>query len=293
MFPSRRRFTVPMAGGRTLTLGDRTVVMGVINVTPDSFSDGGRLLDPARAVEAGVRMVDEGADLLDVGGESTRPGAMPLDDAEECRRVLPVIQGLAARVQVPISVDTYKAVVAERALDAGAALVNDVSGFKYDPRLAAVVASRQTAVVLMHTRGRSKDMYAEASYHDVVHEVLDELRESIAFAAGAGIAADRLLIDPGLGFAKDARHSYEVLGRLDAFHELGRPLVIGPSRKSFLARVTGQGRELPAAARDWPTAAAVTAAVLLGAHIVRVHAVRELVQVARVADEIRKYHRGG
>lgn len=279
---------MPLAAGGSLALGDRVLVMGVINTTPDSFSDGGQLLDPARAIAAGVRMVEEGADLLDVGGESTRPGAGEVDDAEERRRVIPVIEGLVSRVQVPVSVDTYKATTAEAALAAGAALVNDVSGLRYDAALAGVVASRRAAIVLMHTRGRSSDMYAQASYHDVVAEVLDELRESIAFATAAGLSADRIIVDPGLGFAKEARHSYEALARLDAFAELGCPILIGPSRKSFLAKPLGGTVAAPE--RDWATAAAVTAAVLGGAHIVRVHAVREMVQVVRVAEEIRRYH---
>ena len=285
----RRRFTLTLAGGRTLALGDRTLVMGIINVTPDSFSDGGALLDPARAIEAGVRMVEEGADLLDVGGESTRPGAQPLNADEERRRVLPVVAGLAGRVAVPISIDTYKAAVADDALAAGAGMVNDISGLRYEPDLAGVVERRGAALVLMHTRGRSRDMYTEAAYHDVVGEVLDELRESMAFAAGAGIPRDRLVVDPGLGFAKEPAHTYETLARLHEFADLGRPLLAGPSRKRFLTRPLG--REAAGADRDWATAAAVAATVFAGAHIVRVHAVREMVAVVRVGDEIRKYHR--
>jgi dihydropteroate synthase len=284
----RRRFTVGLRDGQTLVLGERVLVMGVINVTPDSFSDGGRLLDPGSAVDAGVRMVDEGADLLDVGGESTRPGALALDAAEERRRVLPVIEGLASRVRVPISVDTYKASVAAAALDAGAALVNDISGLRYEPALADVVARSGAPIVLMHTRGRPERMYEQASYLDVIGEVLDELRESMTFAKKSGIAADRILLDPGFGFAKDADQSFELLARFSEFAELGRPLVAGPSRKSFLSRPFG--RTIPAADRDWATAAAVAAAVLGGAHIVRVHAVGQMVQVARVSDEIRRYH---
>lgn len=280
-----------LPGGRTLTLGERALVMGVINVTPDSFSDGGRLFDSASAIEAGVRMAGEGADLLDVGGESTRPGALPLDADEERRRVVPVIEALAVRVSVPISVDTYKASVAAAALDAGAALVNDISGLRYEPGLAALVAARKAPIVLMHTRGRSSDMYRQATYHDVVGEVLDELRASVAFATGAGVPLEAVLVDPGLGFAKQALHSYEILARLGEFSELGRPLVVGPSRKGFLARPMAPA-EPPATAREWATAAAVTACVLGGAHIVRVHAVGEMAQVVRVADEIRKYHRG-
>jgi dihydropteroate synthase len=288
MYP-RRRFTIALPGGRTLVLGDRTLVMGIINVTPDSFSDGGVLLDAQRAIDTGVQMVEDGADLLDVGGESTRPGAEPLVEGEERRRVLPVIEGLAARVTVPISIDTYKASIADAALAAGASIVNDVSGLRYEPELAPVAARHQAAIVLMHTRGRSRDMYRQAVYHDVIDEVLDELRESIAFATGAGIAKDRILVDPGLGFAKEPAHTYEALARLHEFAELGRPVLAGPSRKMFLTRPLG--REIPAGARDWATAAAVSAAVFGGAHLVRVHAVREMAQVVRVSDEIRKYHR--
>jgi dihydropteroate synthase len=284
----RRRFSVPLPGGGSLSLGDRTLIMGVVNVTPDSFSDGGRLFDPAAAIDAGVRMVGEGADMIDVGGESTRPGADPLDDAEERRRVVPVVEGLAARARVPVSIDTYKAATANAALAAGASIVNDVSGLRYEPALADVLARHRAPVVLMHTRGRPKQMYEQASYHDVVAEVLDELRESMAFAAKAGVGADRIILDPGLGFAKEAAHSYEALARLEAFAELGRPLLVGPSRKSFLAKPLGG--QVPAADRDWATAAAAAAAVLAGAHIIRVHAVREMVHVVRVADEIRRYH---
>jgi dihydropteroate synthase len=278
-----------LPGGRTLELGGRTLVMGIINVTPDSFSDGGQLLDPVRAVDAGVQMVEEGADVLDIGGESTRPGARPVCADDERRRILPVIEGLAARVQIPISVDTYKASIAGLALQAGASIVNDISGLRYEPELAAVVASHGAAVVLMHTRGRSLDMYQEAVYNDVVDEVLDELRASIAFATGAGISKQSVLVDPGLGFAKEAAHTYEALARLAEFGDLGHPIVVGPSRKAFLTRPLG--RDVPAIERDWLSSAAVTAAVLGGAHVVRVHAVREMLQVARVADEIRKYHR--
>jgi dihydropteroate synthase len=263
--------------------------MGIVNATPDSFSDGGQLLDPARAVDAAVAMVEAGADLLDVGGESTRPGAAAVDEAEERRRVLPVIEALAQRVRVPVSIDTSKASVADAALQSGAVMVNDISGLRYEPALAGVVARRRAPIVLMHTRGRPRDMYKHASYHDVVSEILDELRESMAFAIGAGLPRELVLFDPGLGFAKQAPHSYEALARLGEFSDLGRPLLVGASRKSFLARP--MGRDVPAIERDWLTAAAVTAAVLGGAHIVRVHAVAEMVQVVRVADEIRKYHR--
>ena len=263
--------------------------MGVINVTPDSFSDGGRLFDASRAIDEGVRLAEQGADLLDVGGESTRPGATPLGISDELDRVLPVVAGLVGRVAVPISIDTYKAQVADAALDAGASMVNDISGLRYEPELASVVARRGVPVVLMHTRGRSQQMYEQAVYHDVVDEVREELRESVAFATGAGVAKDAILVDPGLGFAKEPAHSFEALARLPELAELGRPLVVGPSRKGFLTRPLR--REVPAAQRDWLTAGAVAAAVLSGAHIVRVHAVEEAIQVVRVADELRRYQR--
>jgi len=263
--------------------------MGIVNVTPDSFSDGGLLLDPARAVASALQMIEDGADLLDIGGESTRPGAEPLAAGEELRRVVPVIEALASQTSIPISVDTYKAGVADAALHAGAAIVNDISGLRYEPALAEVVARRNAAIVLMHTRGRSREMYQLATYHEVVDEVLDELRSSVAFATTAGIRREQIVVDPGLGFAKHPPHSFEVLARLDQFAALGHPLLVGASRKGFLTRPFA--RDIPAAERDWATAAAVTASVLSGAHIVRVHAVREMAQVARVADEIRKYHR--
>jgi dihydropteroate synthase len=285
---SRRRYTLALPDGRVLSLGERTLVMGIINATPDSFSDGGLMLDPAHAIAAGERMAAEGADLIDVGGESTRPGAEPLAEEDERARVVPVVEALARRLPIPISIDTYKAGVADAALAAGAAIVNDISGFRYDPALADVVARRRAAVVLMHTRGRSKDMYRHASYHDVIGEVLDELREAIAFGTSRGVSASQVIVDPGLGFAKEAAHSYEALARLDEFADLGRPVLVGPSRKSFLTRAIGAVNPPD---RDWATAAAVAAGVLAGAHIVRVHAVAPMVHVVRVADELRKYHR--
>jgi dihydropteroate synthase len=267
-----------------LELGRRTLVMAIVNVTPDSFADGGVRADPAVAVRDAVRMAAAGADILDIGGESTRPGAPPLGVDEELRRVLPVIEALRGRVDVPLSVDTYKAAVAERALDLGVQIVNDVSGLTYDPALAGVVARRGAALVLMHTRGRSADMYGLAVYEDVAGEVAAELRQAIDRAEAAGVAPERIVIDPGLGFAKRAEHTLEICARLAEFAALGRPILVGPSRKSFLQAGLG---EVPPGARLWGTAAAVTAAVLQGAHIVRVHDVAEMVQVVRVADAIR------
>jgi dihydropteroate synthase len=286
-FPSRGFFTVPLPDGGALHLGERCLVMGILNVTPDSFGETGSRLDPHRAIDAGLVMEAQGADLIDVGGESTRPGADPLSAEGELARVLPVLEGLAGRVHVPISIDTYKAAVAGAALDAGASLVNDVSGLQYDPALARVAAERGAGLVLMHTRGRPKTMYAAAVYDDVVTEVVEELKASIAVAVEAGVPSERIVVDPGIGFAKRQEHSYGVLARLaELAATLSRPVLIGPSRKSFLSGAL-DGRSAPE--RDWGTAAAVTAAVLAGAHIVRVHAVAEMVQVVRVAEEIRKY----
>jgi dihydropteroate synthase len=257
--------------------------MGILNVTPDSFSDGGRWVDSNAAVEAATRMAADGADLIDVGGESTRPGAPAVPADEEWRRIEPVLAALGRAGGVPISVDTYKAEVARRAIDAGAEIVNDVSGLQYDPGLGRVAAETGVGVVLMHNRGRSADMYAEASYHDVVADVTRELHDAVARATAAGIEPRRIVLDPGLGFAKRADQTIELLARLEELQAMGFPILSGPSRKSFLTRLIG---EMPPAERVWGTAAAVTASVLAGAHIVRVHDVREMAQIVRVADAI-------
>jgi dihydropteroate synthase len=260
--------------------------MGILNVTPDSFADGGLYVDPGRAIEAGQAMVEAGADLLDIGGESTRPGAGEVQAGEELQRVLPVLRGLARQVAVPLSIDTWKAEVAQAALDAGASIVNDISGLQFDPELAGVVARSRAAVVLMHTRGRPAVMARHATYRDVVGEVAAELGVCLEAAERAGIPREAVILDPGIGFAKEARHSTALVARLDAppLGALGRPWLVGPSRKSFLQAAIG---EVPPRERDWATAAAVTAAILHGAHVVRVHRVPEMVQVARVADMIR------
>jgi dihydropteroate synthase len=271
--------------GRALELGHRTMVMGILNITPDSFADGGARMDPDRALADALDMVRAGADILDVGGESTRPGAPSVPADEEWRRVAPVLERLRGRVEIPISIDTYKAEVAAHALAAGATIVNDVSGLTFDPPLAAVVARADAAIVLMHHRGRSDAMYALAEYGDVVADVIAELEARGAAARAAGIDADRIVFDPGIGFAKRAEHSLAVLARLDAFAALRRPILSGPSRKSFMKHALG---DVPPGERVWGTAAAVTASVLAGAHIVRVHDVREMVQVVRVADAIRQ-----
>jgi dihydropteroate synthase len=279
----RKRYVLPLPGRDPLQLGERTLVMGILNITPDSFSDGGLRLDPDRAVADGLEMIGNGADILDIGGESTRPGAAPLPADQEMRRVLPVVERLADRTVV--SIDTYKSEVAREAVRRGAVMINDISGLLYDPRLADVAAETGAALVLMHTRGRSHNMYEHAVYADVVREVRDELGGAIDRATAAGVSRDAIVVDPGFGFAKKANHSVELLARLNDLATLDRPILSGPSRKSFLKAALGD--RLPPE-REWGTAAAVTASVLGGAHIVRVHAVREMVDVVRVADLLRR-----
>ena len=283
MIVQRTHYTVPLPRGRTLRLGERTLVMGIINVTPDSFADGGLRFDPERAVADGLQMVQDGADILDVGGESTRPGAEAVPEHEEMRRVLPVVEQLSRQAPVPVSIDTYKSAVAREALACGAAIVNDVSALQYDEGLGEAVADTGAAFVLMHNRGRSRDMYGQATYRDLTAEIVDELQTAIGRAVSAGIRPEAIIVDPGLGFAKRAEHTYEAIAELGRLRSLDRPLLSGPSRKSFLTQALGSRR---AEERDWGTAAAVAASVLLGAHIVRVHGVREMVDVVRVADRI-------
>lgn len=288
MFAPRAAFTLPLAGRDPLVLGSRTLVMGVLNVTPDSFSDGGRALDPEHALALALAMESAGADVLDIGAESTRPGAPGLTGREERARLLPVMRRLH-RLRIPLSIDTTKAEVARFGLDEGATIVNDISGLQYDPALGDIVAVRGAPLVLMHMRGRPADMYAQAQYGDVATEVARDLTRAMERAVSRGVPLDRLILDPGIGFAKKAAHSVAALAGLPALAALGRPLLVGPSRKSFLTAAVG---EVPPAGRDWATAAAVTAAVLGGAHVVRVHAVPEMVQVARTADMIRTHGSG-
>ena len=266
-----------------MLLGARTLVMGILNVTPDSFSDGGRLAGADAAVERGLALFEEGADWVDVGGESTRPGAVRVSEAEERRRVVPVIEGLRRRGAGPISVDTTRAAVARAALDAGADLVNDVSGLLYDPAMAPLLAERGVPAVLMHLRGGFGEMHRAPAYADVMGEVVSELAAALACAERAGVRRERLLVDPGIGFSKTPEQSLELLRRLPELAALERPLLVGPSRKSFIGRLTGA----PVERRLMGTAAAVAASVLLGAHVVRVHDVREMAEVALVADALR------
>jgi dihydropteroate synthase len=269
--------------GARIFEGPGPFLMGVVNATPDSFSDGGRYLAADAAVAHAERLAAEGADLLDLGGESTRPGAAPVDAGEEAARVVPVIAALRARgLAIPISVDTRRAEVARAALDAGADLVNDVSALA-DPALARLVAAREVPVVLMHMRGTPADMQSRASYGDVVAEVAAELRAALDRAVAAGVDPARVVLDPGIGFAKTPAQSLALLGGLPRLRELGRPLLVGPSRKSFIGAVTGA----PVEARLPGTLAAVAACVLAGVELVRVHDVAAARQAALVAAAIR------
>jgi dihydropteroate synthase len=278
----RRPYRLTLRGGEAV-LGERTWVMGVLNVTPDSFSDGGLYLDPEAAVARGLSLFESGADVVDVGGESTRPGGAPLDVETEIRRVVPVVEGLRRRGAGVLSVDTTKAPVAAAALDAGADLVNDVSGFSFDATLPPLVARRGVPAILMHLRGDFGTMHREPSYRDVMGEVIAELRAALARAEAAGVRRAQVVLDPGIGFSKAAPHSLEVIRRLPEMAALDRPVLAGPSRKSFVGRVL----DLPVGERLMGTAAAVAACVLGGAHMVRVHDVGEMVQVVRMCDAIR------
>ncbi len=264
----------------------RCLVMGVVNVTPDSFSDGGAWFDPERAVEHGLRLVDEGADIVDVGGESTRPGAQRVTAEEELRRVVPVVRALAARA-VAVSVDTMRAEVAERAVEAGAVLVNDVSGGLADPAMARLVAASGVSYVLMHWRGHSHDMQSRAVYTDVVQEVIDELRDRMEAMISAGVDPGQIVLDPGLGFSKrpEQAHNWALLRDLDRFHELGRPVLVAGSRKRFLSRLLSEpkGEDRPFLDCDAATAALTTLSADRGAWAVRVHDVRSSADAVRVA----------
>ncbi len=277
------------AGKWEMTLGERTLVMGILNVTPDSFSDGGLCLEPAEAVARARQMVEEGADLIDIGGESTRPGSETVSLEEELRRVIPVVEVLARQLPVPLSVDTTKAEVARRAVGAGAAVINDISAMTFDGGMAGVVAETGVAVVLMHIRGIPRSMQSDyVPYESVPGDMIDFLRLRMEAAAAAGIPEERILVDPGFGFGKNDRDNWRILRHLEEFRSLGRPVLAGVSRKASIGRATGD----PPAERLPGTAAAVTAAILNGAAMIRVHDVKAMKKVATVADAIRRADTG-
>jgi dihydropteroate synthase len=266
---------------------DRCAVMGVVNVTPDSFSDGGKYLEPAAAIGHGLELLGAGVDYLDIGGESTRPGAVRVTEEEELRRVLPVISALAGEGAV-VSVDTMRAAVARRAVEAGAVIINDVSGGQADPEMIPFVAAAGVPYILMHWRGHSADMNSRAVYSDVVADVRRELTHLVELAVAGGIGFESIVLDPGLGFAKNAGHDWSLVGRLDALHALGRPLLIGASRKRFLGRLLAgpDGEPRPAPDRDVATIALTALVAAHGAWAVRVHAAAEAIDAVRVAAAV-------
>lgn len=266
----------------TLELGKRTYIMGIVNVTPDSFSDGGQHTTVQAAVDHARRLVDEGADIIDIGGESTRPGAQSVPVEEELERVIPVVERLAPRIPVPISVDTYKAEVAEAALASGAHMINDISALRLDTRLGEVVARAGVPVVLMHMKGLPRNMQENPQYDSVIGEILGFLRDAVARAESCGIPREKIIIDPGIGFGKTVEHNLEILRRLGEFRSLGLPILVGTSRKSLIGKVLN----LPVDQRLEGTAATVALAIASGADIVRVHDVRYMARVARMADAI-------
>ncbi|MEW6667505.1 MAG: dihydropteroate synthase [Thermodesulfobacteriota bacterium] len=270
--------------GHFLDLDRRSCVMGVLNVTPDSFSDGGRFLEWEKAVEHGLQMAVDGADIIDVGGESTRPYAEEIPAQEELDRVLPVVHALAKELKIPISIDTVKSTVAREALRAGASMINDVSAFRFDPGMASLAAGAGVPVILMHMKGVPRDMQEDPTYGDLMGEIADFLKAALERAVAGGVREEMIVLDPGIGFGKTFDHNLVILKNLRRFGSLGRPILIGPSRKAFLGRILD--RKAPE--RDTGTMAAVSAALLNGAHIVRVHNVKMAVETARVIDAVKR-----
>lgn len=269
--------------GEELKIGEKTLVMGVINVTPDSFSDGGLFLEPAKAIEHGLKMAEEGAEIIEVGGESSRPGSDPLPLEEELRRVIPVVEGLASCIRIPISVDTYKSQVAERAIEGGAQMINDISGLSFDPQMASVAARYDSPLIIMHIKGSPKTMQQNPHYDDLMGEIIAYLRDRMKKAERAGVDPSQVIVDPGIGFGKRVRDNLVILNRLDDLNILGRPILIGTSRKSFIGSVLG----LEVHQREIGTLATVAVSAMKGAHIVRVHDVAPARQVIDMVDAIR------
>lgn len=269
---------------KTLDFSQRAYIMGVLNLTPDSFFDGRRFPEPEAAVQHAFRMEAEGADIIDLGGESTRPGAQAVPLKEEFRRVLPVLKRLSGRLKVPISIDTYKSEVAERCIQCGAEMVNDISGLYFDPRMKEVVARYEVPVIVMHIKGTPRDMQKDPQYRDLIGEILSYFRESISRADAAGVPADKIIIDPGIGFGKSFAHNLDILKGLESFKVLGKPIMVGVSRKSFLGKIL----DLPVDERLEGSIAAALYAVLRGANIVRVHDVAATVRALRTVEAIQR-----
>ncbi len=276
------------AGKHVLDLSRRTHLMGILNVTPDSFSDGGKYLDSQRALAHAMRMAEEGADIIDVGGESSRPGSLPVSAEEELRRVIPVVEGLAGKIDLPISIDTYKSEVAEKALHAGAVMINDISACRMDKRMVEVVGEYQCPVVLMHMKGTPRDMQLNPYYDSVIEEIYQFFLERVEYLGHMGIPRENIIIDPGIGFGKTVEHNLTILRNLSSFRSLGLPILIGTSRKSFIGAILSAGVE----ERLEGTAATVALAINQGADIVRVHDVREMKKVAVMTDAIVRGYEG-
>jgi dihydropteroate synthase len=267
----------------SFNFSQKTYVMGILNVTPDSFSDGGLFLNEGSAVRQALRMVKEGADIIDIGGESTRPGAAPVSVKEEIKRVVPVIKALAKKISVPISIDTCKAKVADEAVSAGASIINDISGLRFDRRMAGVAAQHKVPVVIMHIQGTPGNMQKAPVYKALIPEIMDYLREGIDIALKAGVPEDMIIIDPGIGFGKTVEHNLEIINRLDEFKGFEKPILLGPSRKSFIGKILGG---LPVTDRLEGTAAAIAIGISKGANIIRIHDIKEMSRVVKIADEI-------
>jgi dihydropteroate synthase len=278
----RKKFLINLRDGRSIALGERTVIVGVLNVTPDSFSDGGLHFDAVRAVDRALELESEGADIVEIGGESTRPGSVRVSVEEELSRVLPVLRKLIGRVRVPIAVDTYKSEVARAAIAQGASIINDISALRFDPALADVIARERAALVLMHMRGEPATMQSTEPSLDIFGEIKSDLEQAIRLAESQGVSRDLIIIDPGIGFGKSLNQNLAILNHLERFEAFNLPLMIGTSRKSFIGRITKRHES----ERTLGTAASVAIGVIRGAHLVRVHDVKETVEVSRIADAI-------
>jgi dihydropteroate synthase len=268
----------------SLDFSKKTYIMGILNITPDSFADGGLYFDESAAIERAYQIVEEGADIIDIGGESTRPGSEPISIDEELRRTIPVIEAISKHIKIPISIDTYKSEVAKRALDAGASMVNDVSGLRFDPKMPKVVSEYKVPVVIMHIKGKPRNMQENPVYEALIPEIMDYLRIGIATARGAGISEDKIIIDPGIGFGKTSDHNLEIINNLREFTLLEKPILIGPSRKVFIGKILG---DAPVTERLEGTAAAVAISIMNDANIIRVHDIKEMIRVVKVADAVK------
>jgi dihydropteroate synthase len=278
----RNHFMLELINGSRIALGEKTCVVGVLNVTPDSFSDGGRHFDAGRAIEGALQMERDGADIIEVGGESTRPGSARISVEEEKARVLPVIGRLSQSLKIPIAIDTYKAEVARAAVGLGVSIINDVSALRFDAEISDVAAQTGAALVLMHMRGEPSTMQKIEPSKDIFSEIKTDFEKAASIAESKGVSRERIILDPGIGFGKTLEQNLAIINRLDYFAAFGYPIMIGTSRKSFIGRITGR----PESERVFGTAASVAAAIIRGAHIIRVHDVKEIVEVARVTDAI-------